>query len=179
MIMKNRLLLSILSVTLFLANVSYPAVCGAQTSARVLARVLYVIDGDTIKVLHNNNKESVRLIGIDTPESRNNRRAVLQAQDMDKTTNEIVQMGRTAKRHAQSLVRKGSLVSLEFDAQQRDRYGRLLAYVYLPDGRMLNAEIIKNGFAMPLTVPPSVKYSKMFVELYRQARQEKKGLWRE
>ncbi len=143
------------------------------------AKVLYVLDGDTIKVFVNGKRESVRLIGIDTPESRINRRAKWQAKDLNKNVYEIVKLGKKAKSFVKTLVKKGDTVYLEFDIQQRDRYRRLLAYVWLQDGRILNREIICNGYAMPLTVPPNVKYADEFLWCYQTAREAKIGLWKE
>ncbi len=66
-------------------------------------------------------------------------------------------------------------VHLEFDVQQRDRYGRLLAYVYLKDGTFANAWLVEQGYAQVMTVPPNVKYQDLFLKLQREAR---RGLWR-
>lgn len=145
----------------------------------VEAQVVKVIDGDTISVEINGIQEKVRLIGIDTPESRINKRAQLQEKELGKDTEDVVELGRKAKEFTQSLLKVGSKVYLEFDVQQRDKYGRLLAYVYLPDGRMVNKEIICNGYAMPLTIPPNVKHERDFKECFQKAREGKKGLWNE
>ncbi|SNZ02289.1 micrococcal nuclease [Persephonella hydrogeniphila] len=159
----------------------------------VKAKVLRVVDGDTIvisikKTTFNNRKTlknlkfTVRLIGIDTPESKPNRRAKLQSRETDKDVKTIVRLGKRAKLFTESLLSKGkrkySYVFLEFDIQPQDRYGRLLAYVWLPDGRMLNKEIICGGYAYPLTIPPNVKYEKEFLRCFRYARENKLGLWR-
>jgi len=72
---------------------------------------------------------------------------------------------------------EGRKVRLEFDVERRDRYGRLLAYVFLEDGRFVNAELLKEGYAQLLTIPPNVKYVDLFVGLQRQAREAKRGLW--
>lgn len=69
------------------------------------------------------------------------------------------------------------MVRLEFDMQPRDRYGRLLAYVWLPDGRMLNEVLLEEGYAMLLTVPPTVKYVERLRKALRRAVEEEKGLW--
>ena len=61
---------------------------------------------------------------------------------------------------------------------QRDRYGRLLAYVYLEDDTFVNAWLVENGYAMVMTVPPSVKHQNLFLELQRKARDARRGLWR-
>jgi micrococcal nuclease len=67
-------------------------------------------------------------------------------------------------------------VKMEFDVQRRDKYGRLLAYLYLSDGRMLNEEIVKAGYANLMTIPPNVKYQERFLKAYREARKNKRGL---
>ena len=70
-------------------------------------------------------------------------------------------------------------MSLEFDVDRRDRYERLLAYVYLKDdGVFVNAEIVKQGYASLLTIPPNVKYADLFLKLYREARENRRGLWK-
>jgi micrococcal nuclease len=62
--------------------------------------------------------------------------------------------------------------------EKRDRYGRLLCYVYLRNGKMLNEEIVKAGYASLLTYPPNVKYQSVFLKAYREAREKKRGLWK-
>ncbi|MEJ5172662.1 MAG: thermonuclease family protein [Hydrogenothermaceae bacterium] len=143
------------------------------------ATVVRVIDGDTIVVNIDGIEEKVRLIGVDTPESRLNKRATVQERELNRDVETIVDLGKQAKEFTKSFVKPGVKVYLEFDVQPRDKYGRLLAYVYLLDGRMLNKEIICNGYAMPLTIPPNVKYEKEFRECFQKAREEKKGLWNE
>ena len=70
-------------------------------------------------------------------------------------------------------------VRIELDVQARDKYGRLLAYVYLPNGKMLNEEIVKAGYANLMTIPPNVKYQETFLRAYRQTREKKCGLWKD
>lgn len=159
--------------------------CKEQTGQTTLpkdlteAQVVRVVDGDTIVVNIDGKEEKVRLIGIDTPESRLNSRAHLQEKELGKDAEVVVELGKKAKEFTASVLESSSKVFLEFDIQQRDKYGRLLAYVYLPDGRMLNKEIICNGYGMPLTIPPNTKYEKEFIDCFQKARQEKKGLWNE
>ncbi len=143
------------------------------------ATVVRVVDGDTIVVNINGMEEKVRLIGVDTPESRVNKRAEIQEREGLGDVQTIVNLGKKAKEFTASLVKPGDKVYLEFDVQQRDKYGRLLAYFYLQDGRMLNKEIICNGYAMPLTIPPNVKYEEEFRKCYKEARENKRGLWKE
>lgn len=149
----------------------------AEEITKQPATVLNVIDGDTIKVIYQQKKESLRLIGIDAPENIENQRAKLQAKEQKASVAEIIALGRRSTKYTQTLVKKGDTIYIEFDVQQRDQYGRLLGYVYLKDGKMLNLELLKNGYASPLTVPPTVKYKKVFLKAYREARENKRGLW--
>ncbi len=88
-------------------------------------------------------------------------------------------MGKRATEFVESLVKPGDLITIEFDAQQRDRYGRLLGYVYLSNGKMLNKEIVKAGYANVMTILPNVKYQDRFLRAYKEARKKRRGLWRE
>lgn len=100
-----------------------------------VATLLRVIDGDTLKIEIAGQKETIRLIGIDTPESKANKKALKDAQRSRQDVGTITAMGRQAKVFVKTLVRKGEPVRIEFDVQPRDKYGRLLGYVYLQDGR--------------------------------------------
>jgi len=142
------------------------------------AKVVKIVDGDTLKVIVNSKIEKVRLIGIDTPEIHKNRRAKLQSKKLKTDLSEIIQMGKEAKKFVSSIVKKGEKIFLETDVQERDRYGRILAYVWLKDGSMLNEKIICNGYAMPLTIPPNVKYKDTFLYCFRYAREQNLGLWK-
>lgn len=175
---KKSYLLILLTLTFFVIG------CFGDKKERLKtdlpqATVVRVIDGDTIVVNLNGMEEKVRLIGVDTPESRVNKRAEIQSKEGLGDTQTVVELGKKAKEFTASLVKPGDKVYLEFDVQQRDKYGRLLAYVYLQDGRMLNKEIICNGYAMPLTVPPNVKYEEEFRKCYKEAREKGLGLWKE
>ena len=88
-------------------------------------------------------------------------------------------MGKKATRYVKGLVKPGDLITIELDVQERDRYGRILGYVYLSNGKMLNEEIVKAGYAMIMTIPPNVKYKDRFLKAYQEAREGKMGLWGE
>lgn len=122
-------------------------------------RAVRVIDGDTI-VLENG--ETVRYIGIDAPETEH-------------PSKPIEYYGKEATETNRRLV-ENKIVRLEFDAQKRDRYGRLLAYIYV-DTIFVNAELIKQGYAKVSTCPPNVKYQDIFLKLEREAREKGQGLW--
>ncbi|MEM4959391.1 MAG: thermonuclease family protein, partial [Nanopusillaceae archaeon] len=131
-----------------------------------------VIDGDTFIC----SGQKVRLIGIDTPESRYNQRVEKQRNLGDRET--VISLGKEAKRFVEGILKKGMKVRLEFDVQTHDKYGRLLAYVWLPSGEMLNEVILREGYAMLLTVPPNVKYQDRLQRAFREARERERGLWK-
>lgn len=133
-----------------------------------------VIDGDTLRL---ESGERVRLIGIDAPEMHESKKLYRDAQRTQQDVATIKKLGKRAYEFTKNLV-EGKRVRLEFDVEKYDRYGRLLAYVYLEDGRLVNAEIIKEGFASLMTIPPNVKYADEFLKWYREARENKRGLWR-
>jgi len=133
--------------------------------------VLWVVDGDTLKIEFQGKQESIRLIGIDCPESRINPKAKRDAERSGEDIEKIIEMGKRATAFTKSLVKKGDRVRIEFDVQQRDGHGRLLGYVYLPDAKMLNEEIVRAGYASMMTIPPNVKYQEKFLKAYREARE--------
>ncbi|MBO5479491.1 MAG: thermonuclease family protein [Clostridia bacterium] len=128
--------------------------------------ILEVVDGDTYKIQYNGKEEKVRLIGVDTPESVH--------QDKSKNT----EYGKQASNYVKELI-ENKYVSLEFDVSQTDKYGRLLAYVYLEDGEMLNEKLLKEGYAKTATYAPNVKYVDQFKVLQEEARNNKVGFWKE
>jgi micrococcal nuclease len=151
--------------------------CSKRTENEVL--VSRIIDGDTIEILLEGQKEKVRLIGIDTPESRLNKKAKKDAKRTNTDVKEIKKMGIRAKNFLKSIIKPGDGIRLEYDVTHRDQYGRILAYIYLSDGQMLNDLLVKEGYANTLTYPPNVRYEERFRESLRYARENKKGLWSE
>ncbi len=121
-----------------------------------------IADGDTLFVRIKKRNVTVRLIGIDTPEIKG------------KYTNEEY-FGKEASKYTQNLVKRKK-IRLEFDRKKWDKYRRLLAYVYLPDGRMLNKLLIRNGYAR---VYKFFKYKKKkeFMQLEQTAKVKCLGLW--
>jgi micrococcal nuclease len=135
----------------------------AQLQPNVLqGYVTYVVDGDTIFVAVGSQIEKVRYIGINTPEIHH-------------PTKGTEPYGATARQANIRLV-EGRWVSLVLDVQQRDRFGRLLAYVYIGN-HFINADLVWQGFAEAATYPPNVQYADYFVSLQRQARGARRGLW--
>jgi micrococcal nuclease len=138
------------------------ALAAAAQAQTLTAVVLRVVDGDTIYVNLAGRDEKVRYIGMDTPEVHHPRRGEEPG-------------GREAARLNRQLV-EGRTVRLELDVQHRDRYGRLLAYVYVGDV-MVNAELVRRGYAQAMTVPPNVRHASLFLKREREAREAGRGLW--
>lgn len=130
----------------------------------VNAYVKLVVDGDTIKVTYKKEEYNVRLLCIDTPES------VKQGVD-------IQPFGKEASKATEKLV-SGKPVKLVFDKGLRDKYGRLLAYVFLENGEFLNALLVRNGFARVEIVAPNSMYKAYFHKLQESAIDDKTGFWR-
>ncbi|MFN7064722.1 MAG: thermonuclease family protein [Aquificaceae bacterium] len=144
----------------------------------VPCKVSYVVDGDTFHCkLPKGEEVRVRLVGIDTPESRGNPKARRDAERSGQSVEEIIRMGKLATEFTKRYLPKGEVVYLEFDVQRIDRHGRLLAYVWLSDGRMLNEVLVREGYAQVYTIPPNVKYQDRLLEAQRYARENKRGLW--
>lgn len=129
------------------------------------ATMVRAVDGDTIVVDVGGTEESVRLIGINTPESVDRSRPVMC-------------FGKEASTHMAELLPPGTPLRLERDVEPRDRYDRLLAYVYrASDGRFVNLAMVEDGFANFYTFPPNVEHTEAFRSAARTARQDGTGLW--
>jgi len=135
-----------------------------HTAKKGYVYVTKVVDGDTFWVKEGTAEIKVRFIGIDAPETRNTGHK------------KKGYFGLASKEYVTALT-EHQWVRLELDVQKKDRYQRLLAYVYLTDGTFLNAHLVAHGYAVADTHPPNVKYADLFAALQQQARQEKRGLW--
>ena len=161
---RASLLLAVLLATFLLP--------GGSTSSEPVrgftGPVVRLVDGDTIHVTIDGRTEKVRYIGINCPELHHPRRGEEPG-------------GREATEINRALV-GGKSVRLEPDVQLRDRYGRLLAYVWVrqADGAeiMVNAELLRRGYAQVMTVPPNVRHAATFRRLQAEAREAHRGLWR-
>jgi micrococcal nuclease len=140
----------------------------SEPAGPLTARVTHVVDGDTIDVRPvNGDEETVRYIGIDTPETVK--------------PGTPVQCGGPRAHEVNDRLVYGKTVTLRFDAERRDVYGRLLAYVYLPrPGRpplFVNAELARRGLARTLTIPPNDSFAPLFARLAGRAGVRGRGLW--
>lgn len=141
------------------------------------AKVITVIDGDTLIVKNNNRDVHVRLIGIDAPEMHDNEKAQRDSQRSGIDIETIIALGKQSQKHLQQLIHKGSEVKLVSDVSKFDKYGRTLAYVYLPNGDFINQKMIEDGYAYPFRVPPNIKFERNFRDAAKIAREKSIGLW--
>jgi micrococcal nuclease len=149
------------------ANVSKPKAQVEFAKLQGELKVTKVIDGDTFWIIDEELKKAkIRLIGVDAPESRN------------AFKKKIGPYGKESKQYLKNLI-LDKKVRLAYDVDSTDQYGRTLAYVYLEDGTFVNAELVKNGYAMLMTIPPNVKFADVFVKLQQEARENNRGLWKQ
>ena len=135
---------------------------GPLTANAVMVRT---VDGDTIDVRVGDTAERVRLIGIDTPETK-------------KPNSPIECYGPEASAFTAALLPAGTPLYLERDVVARDDYGRLLAYVYVTaDGTFVNDRLVREGYATLLTIPPNVAHADDFIDANRAARSADVGMW--
>lgn len=124
-----------------------------------------VVDGDTVKVRLGGRTETVRLIGIDTPETKH-------------PTKPVGCFGPEASARTAELLAPGTAVTLERDVEERDSYGRLLVYlVRRDDGLFVNLALVRDGFAEVLSIAPNTAHRRAFSAAAAEARREQRGLW--
>lgn len=159
--MRARLVLVAFAL-LAAACASTPATTATPASGGATVPVLKVTDGDTIHVRYQGRDERVRLIGVNTPE-------------VDWYGGEAQCYGDEAGRYAQGRL-TGGTVRLVFDVELRDRYDRLLAYVYVGD-ELFNLTLVQDGYARADPVPPDTRMAALFAGAEQQARAANMGLW--
>ncbi|MFC0213201.1 thermonuclease family protein [Paenibacillus chartarius] len=162
--MFSRLLLIVTSIVLF---GGLAAACGkpaASQAGRDEATVERIVDGDTLEVTLKGKKEKIRLIGVDTPETK-------------KPNTPVMFYGEEASDFTKKRL-QGKTVQLEWDVEKKDRYDRWLAYVWVGD-ELFNSTLLKEGYARLSTFPPNVKYVDRFKQDQESARKANKGLWRD
>ena len=167
----NKILIAILFLLFTTLNIS----CESKSknkhrtneSNEEYLSVTIVVDGDTFWADNGTSKGiKIRLIGVDAPESRN------------VFKKKLGYYGKEAKAYLTKML-SGKNVKLVCDVDSLDQYGRTLAYVYLEGGTFVNADLMKNGYAMVMTIPPNVKFADEFVKLQQEARENNRGLWKE
>jgi micrococcal nuclease len=164
---KRTVIVAALAVVVVVvaSRVTHHASADASASTSTKTTVDRVIDGDTIVAKYNGQLDRVRFIGMDTPETV----------DPDKP---VGCYGKQASDYTKSLLPKGTPIRMQFDADHHDKYGRLLAYIYRDsDDMFVNAQLVRQGYATVLTIPPNVEHVDEFTQLAAQARQQNLGLW--
>jgi micrococcal nuclease len=136
---------------------------GGRAAARFDATVVHVVDGDTIVISVADRTESVRILGVDTPETVDRGKPVQC-------------YGPEASAHTKARLAPGTRVTLETDAETRDKYGRLLAYLYV-DGARYDDELLRLGYARLLIIPPNGEHARAMLQAALDARAERRGLW--
>jgi micrococcal nuclease len=164
-----RVLVAVVAMTVVVAV----AGCGAPAAdpdaaapeSAGSARLVRVVDGDTLIAAFGTAEERIRLIGIDTPETK-------------KPDTPVECFGTEASAHLHELLPEGAALRLERDIEERDRYGRMLAYVYrADDGLFINEALVAQGYAAAATIPPNVAHRDEFATAARRARLAGAGLW--
>lgn len=142
-----------------------------EPSDYIEASVVSVVDGDTIWVMKQGVRAKVRLIGVDTPESVH--------PDKSKNTS----YGKTAAQYTKERLPEGKTIYLQYDVQSTDKYGRDLAYVYIPDNAnhwdFFNQELIEKGYGRVMTIEPNTKYETIFVKAEQAAKESQAGFWKD
>ena len=150
-----------------LTTMGFLGAVAAEPSQSLLGTVIRIVDGDTTHVRVDGRVEKVRYIGVNTPETHHPTRGEEPG-------------GREATEVNRRLV-EGKSVRLELDVQLRDRYQRLLAYVWVKEAHgsevMVNADLVRLGYAQVMTIPPNVRHAATFRKLQAEAREKKIGLW--
>lgn len=166
---KKKSIISIfLSILLVLSMTSHEVTVGAA-SVKEKGKIIRVIDGDTFVCLQKKKTFTVRLIGVDTPESVHTNKA--------KNTD----WGRKVSQYTKKKL-TGKTVYLMYDTQRTDIYGRILAYVYTKKKKtftMFNKQLLKKGYARAICYEPNHKYKTVFARQEKQARKQKKGFWKD
>lgn len=137
----------------------------SDAGGRVIGTVTRISDGDTIVVSFGGTSERIRLIGVNTPETHH-------------PTKPVECWGPEATLRTESLLPRGTPVAVVRDEEARDRYGRLLAYVYrASDNLFVNEALVRDGSARPYPFPPNTTHEADFAAAAHVAQQESLGLW--
>jgi len=159
----KKIIVSLLIILCFIIVIFNPF----QSSEYTLSTIEKVFDGDTIYVNIENKNYVVRLIGVNTPEVKG------------KYIKKNEYFGPEASNFLKDLLPVGTIVYLESDIGDKDKYDRLLRYVYLkPDGKMVNEILLEKGYAEVMTIEPNTKYSIEFKQIEKKAKENNVGKWK-
>jgi micrococcal nuclease len=168
----KRLLLPIgLSLLLTLAPLAAPERARAQ-------EVEFVFDGDSFRADMGVLTQGVRLVGIDCPEGTPSAKARREAKRLRMSMKDYLRYGDQAADLTRKLLPKKSKFRIEYDVEKRDKYGRLLGYVFTPDGKMVNEELVKAGLATLFPTDKNVKYKRRLQAALAYAKKNRLGMWK-
>jgi len=158
---NHFLALFLFAYALMLSSCSNESLNASPNSATVKS----VVDGDTIEIAIGGKTERVRLIGVDTPETKH-------------PTKGVECFGPEASAYTEQLLPKGTALRVERDVEARDKYGRLLLYVYIADSNVfVNLDLVINGYARPMVFEPNTAHKADFAQAATQAELRNVGLW--
>ncbi len=123
------------------------------------ARVIEIHDGDTVTIELDGAIFRTRLIGIDAPEMGQK------------------PWGERSKKHLMELLKKAREVRIETDIEKFDKYDRLLIYLFTEEGTLINEQLLRDGYAVILTIPPNIRYVDRFIKAQKEAKEHKRGIW--
>lgn len=171
---RKKRIYSIILIVLVLL-ISMVGICqqaGKNKTNLYEAVVLRVVDGDTIIVALNNREERIRMIGVDAPES------------VSLNEEENTVWGQAASEYTKSVLEPGSNIWMTFDIEERDQYGRMLAYIWLDSdtenlNHLFQKQLIEEGYALAIRYEPNTKYAAELYAAMEGAISARKGLWAE
>jgi len=158
---NHLLALFLFAYALLLSSCSNESLTASPNSATLKG----VVDGDTIDIAIGGKTERVRLIGINTPETKH-------------PTKGVECYGPEASAYTEQLLPKGTKLRVERDVEARDKYGRLLLYVYIANSNVfVNMDLVMNGYARPMVFEPNTAHKADFAQAATQAELRNVGLW--
>jgi len=158
---NHLLALFLFAYALLLSSCSNESLTASPNSATLKG----VVDGDTIEIAIGGKTERVRLIGINTPETKH-------------PTKGVECYGPEASAYTEQLLPKGTKLRVERDVEARDKYGRLLLYVYIANSNVfVNMDLVMNGYARPMVFEPNTAHKADFAQAATQAELRNVGLW--
>lgn len=140
--------------------------------------VEFVFDGDSFRADMGVLTQSVRMVGIECPEGTASSKARREAKKLGMTMTNYLKYGDQAAAFTSRLLPKNGKFRIEYDVEKRDKYGRLLGYVFTPDGKMVNEELVKAGLATLFPTDKNVKYKKRLQAALAHAKKNRLGMWK-
>ena len=139
--------------------------------------VEYVFDGDSFRADMGALTQNIRLVGIECPEGTPSSKARREARRLGMTMREYLAYGDQAAAFTRKYLPRDGKFRLEHDVEKRDKYGRLLGYVWLPNGKLLNEELVRAGLATLFPTEKNVKYKARLQAALAEAKKHKRGIW--